>query len=663
MATDYRVLVLDENSWQQNVKSRITAATLGGLTPSKGDRYLLTDGGNINKIGYCSNATGPVWTYLTPLEGWVCWVNDENLYYYYNGSSWSVSDCHIQNTDVKIVKNDTNVTISDMGGGDEQIMFQQNNAEIMRIRSGKLGILNNDPQEALHVTGNVRLSGNITDGTNVSSPANIKDAIDKKHSINTDTLFVKNDGTVNPTNLLSNGDFENWSAGTAVAPDGWTLGGAGASVAREASIIKLGTYSTKLTRVGADCVMYQEFHSSRGINYWKNRTVTFGCWVYATVADRARIGLEGASGTYSSYHTGNSTWQFLTVTKTFSSSETTIDVACVITTGNTSAYFDGAMCVEGESIFAFCEKPLSVDKLSDTFKNINPTNLLSNGDFENWSAGTAVAPDGWTLGGAGASVAREASIIKLGTYSTKLTRAGADCYVYQRIDLSKSFTYFSGRKITVGCWVYATVADRARLLLGDFSTYSVVSSYHTGNSTWQFLTVTGTVSATSSPAVLNIALLIEGGNTSAYFDGAMCVEGESIFAYGPNSPEYLEGTFTVGLTCGTSGTITLNNDYKTGRFIKMGKLVFANVDILVSSVSSPVGSIIMTGLPFASEGYHAVSIWANGLAAAATTQISAWINNGTTILIYKFAAGNIANLAADIQGGSQFRITVVYKVP
>lgn len=29
-----------------------------------------------------------------------------------------------------------------------------------------------------------------------------------------DTTKVNNDGTVNPTNLLSNGDFEAWSAGT-----------------------------------------------------------------------------------------------------------------------------------------------------------------------------------------------------------------------------------------------------------------------------------------------------------------------------------------------------------------------------------------------------------------------------------------------------------------
>ena len=172
------------------------------------------------------------------------------------------------------------------------------------------------------------------------------------------TARVKNDGTVNPTNLLSNGDFENWSAGTTVAPDGWTLGGANATVAREASTIKLGTYSAKLTRVGADGYLGQTVHLARGIGYWKGRTVTFGCWVYATVASRARIRLsDGIGEVYSSYHTGDSTWQWLTITETIASNATAVGAYCWFDTGNTTCYFDGAMCVEGESAFAFADKP------------------------------------------------------------------------------------------------------------------------------------------------------------------------------------------------------------------------------------------------------------------------------------------------------------------
>jgi len=168
-------------------------------------------------------------------------------------------------------------------------------------------------------------------------------------------------GSINPTNLLSNGDFEDWSAGAAAAPDGWTTFGGGLSIAREASIIKLGTYSAKLTRGGNNCVIIQAIHTTKGINYWKGRTVTLGCWVYATVADRVyiQVGDDAVGTTKSSYHTGDSTWQWMSVTLTVNTSSTKLEAYFGIDTGDTSAYFDGAMLVEGSSAFAFADKPLA----------------------------------------------------------------------------------------------------------------------------------------------------------------------------------------------------------------------------------------------------------------------------------------------------------------
>src|SRR5208283_4439269 len=85
----YRVPVLENFQWQQPVKSIITASALAALTPAKGDRYIVTDGPNANQIVYCSNATGPVWTYDTALTaGMIVWVDDQNDYYNYSGSAW-----------------------------------------------------------------------------------------------------------------------------------------------------------------------------------------------------------------------------------------------------------------------------------------------------------------------------------------------------------------------------------------------------------------------------------------------------------------------------------------------------------------------------------------------------------------------------------------------
>ncbi len=83
-----RIAAMDEFPFQPNVKSQVTAATLGGLTPAKGDRYILTDGANIGQIAYCSNATGPVWIYIVPTEGWLVWVEDVDKYYKYI-TSWT----------------------------------------------------------------------------------------------------------------------------------------------------------------------------------------------------------------------------------------------------------------------------------------------------------------------------------------------------------------------------------------------------------------------------------------------------------------------------------------------------------------------------------------------------------------------------------------------
>jgi len=168
---------------------------------------------------------------------------------------------------------------------------------------------------------------------------------------------IPGDGTVNPTNL---GNFDLWSAGTTSAPDGWSLSGGGATIAREGTIKKIGSYSAAITRNTSNPSLWQDCHTEKGIDYWKGRTVTLSCWSYATVANRLRIYIyDGITTTLSSYHTGDSTWQLLTVTKTISDSATRLTAYLLyITDGDTTCYSDGAMLVEGAMPYAFSPKPL-----------------------------------------------------------------------------------------------------------------------------------------------------------------------------------------------------------------------------------------------------------------------------------------------------------------
>lgn len=142
---------------------------------------------------------------------------------------------------------------------------------------------------------------------------------------------------------LVNRNMEAWGDGTSSAPDGWTLAGAAATIAREGATIQQGTYSAAVTRAGTDCTLSQSVHATEGIAYWQDDIVTFSCYVYATVASRARIYIaDGVGTTYSDYHSGGSGWEHLTVTRTIDSAATAVTLGGGVYTGNTTAYFDHA---------------------------------------------------------------------------------------------------------------------------------------------------------------------------------------------------------------------------------------------------------------------------------------------------------------------------------
>lgn len=152
-------------------------------------------------------------------------------------------------------------------------------------------------------------------------------------------------------NLIYDPSFELWDAATSAAPFPWVLTGASAAVAREATIITHGLYSAKLTRSGTDCNLMQDLYIPEGSVFVRSKQFTFGAWVYATVASRARLRLDdGVTVTNSSYHSGGSSWEWLTVTATLGAAITAFKVGLQVDTGNTSAYMDACAVSAGASI-------------------------------------------------------------------------------------------------------------------------------------------------------------------------------------------------------------------------------------------------------------------------------------------------------------------------
>ena len=62
-------------------------------TPATGDRYIVCASGATDAWSGHENDIaewdGTAWVFSTPSEGWVTWVEDENTYYIFNGTSWT----------------------------------------------------------------------------------------------------------------------------------------------------------------------------------------------------------------------------------------------------------------------------------------------------------------------------------------------------------------------------------------------------------------------------------------------------------------------------------------------------------------------------------------------------------------------------------------------
>jgi hypothetical protein len=131
--------------------------------------------------------------------------------------------------------------------------------------------------------------------------------------------------------------------------------------------------------------------------------------------------------------------------------------------------------------------------------------------------------------------------------------------------------------------------------------------------------------------------------------------------------DYEEGTWTGTLVPGTSGTITMNSSLQTGSYTKVGRLVTVTGLFYVNSVSSPVGTLTLTGLPYATPASNysrsAPAIYTTVLQATATSFVMGYLVNSTSeIIIAKLVAGAATAMAADVKADSLFAINLSYVV-
>ena len=152
-------------------------------------------------------------------------------------------------------------------------------------------------------------------------------------------------------------------------------------------------------------------------------------------------------------------------------------------------------------------------------------NLLKNGDFESWSAGTTSAPDGWTLHGTGITITRSATK-KIGEYSVEITYGSVTSYIRHSIP---DYERYRSKIITLAVWVKTSTASQVKIQLAD-NVGNNASDYHSGGGDWELLTVSRTVDTSATTLVCNLILYDTG---VAYFDGAILVEGSICPEFSP----------------------------------------------------------------------------------------------------------------------------------
>jgi hypothetical protein len=123
--------------------------------------------------------------------------------------------------------------------------------------------------------------------------------------------------------------------------------------------------------------------------------------------------------------------------------------------------------------------------------------------------------------------------------------------------------------------------------------------------------------------------------------------------------DYEEGSWTVTLTPATSGSITMNTSFDLAAYTKIGNTVFVQSQIVVSSVSSPVGTIVKLSLPFAIADLGEIS---GRFGTVVQSDSSGAVLNYPAVATEGDSFISVYITAAIIAAGNSFYFNFAYKV-
>lgn len=178
------------------------------------------------------------------------------------------------------------------------------------------------------------------------------------------------------------------------------------------------------------------------------------------------------------------------------------------------------------------------------------------------------------------------------------------------------------------------------------------------------------LSSATALAGTEVVPVVQGGSTKkATIDQILApASGKGIdfsAAGGDTLTMYDEGTWNPAFAASTSGTITSTD--RAGRYTRIGRMVFVEGYINIASVSSPVGDLRITGLPFTIQNAApgAGSAFVYGFAnLPAVTAIQLFAQGGLDYAVIRgFLNGTqVSGYAANAQAGAGMQFALAYSV-
>ena len=273
----------------------------------------------------------------------------------------------------------------------------------------------------------------------------------------------------------------------------------------------------------------------------------------------------------------------------------------------------------------------------------------------------------------------------VGTSST----SGENCTLQVRNNSALAAEFFTSSDDTAGPYIHltksrGTAASPTEVSSGD--TLGAIAFFGYDGSTYRTAarivaeadgTWTDGGDTTDNPGRLVFSTTADGASTPTEWlritsTGQVRLAGAGITFNGDTAAanqldDYEEGTWTSAIACGTSGTITVATTHNTQSYTKIGRQVTVTANLYISAVSSPVGTVTITGLPFTSGSGNglrsAAAINADNLTSLAITSVIGRImDNSSGLVISTYNTGTENAAASYFQAGSTLYVSLTYFV-